>query len=126
MDQNSKVLFLALGLIVVVALFSNGFTGRVSDDQGGTSDCMDTDGGFRTSIAGTVVESRSGREAWHQDRCADVSFNSDGTEVARIVEYYCVGEDANFREVFCPQGTTCQTARDAGGRTYGVNAYCGR
>ncbi|MFH1592459.1 MAG: hypothetical protein ABIB47_03780 [Candidatus Woesearchaeota archaeon] len=115
MEKNVQILFLALGVIVVIALFSGNFTGKASSR--GVHTCYDTDGGYRLMNPGTVVVNIGGQETWYEDGCRAKD---------RLKEYYCVGTDQRFREDWCPSGTTCLTRQDTGGDPpYGVTAYCG-
>ncbi len=121
MQDNVKIILLALVVIVVGSFVSNSLTGNAPKELRGVITCKDTDGGNNPFVGGVVVVSRSGDEQWYPDTCESIA------SVDSVKEYYCVGGNSQrFRESQCPSGMECVTGtpKNLAYRKYGPLAAC--
>ena len=117
MERNAGVLLLALGIIVILSLFSGSFSGQASKEKRGVNTCADTDGGNNIYSPGAVITVTGDKQGYYTDRCG-------GT--LSVVENYCEGNKRRFKESFCAEGMGCMTTTlYDGGNRYGAAAYCG-
>ena len=114
-EKNYVVLLVAVGILVVVSLFSNTLTGNTPAEQRNVDICTPIDG----LGAKTVT---SGRTDYKLNRCISTSFNY-GRESSRIARYSCSGNKVSYTTSICPEGTICRTSNQY--PQYGPAAYCG-
>ena len=122
MENNVKVLFLVLGIIIVASFFSNSLTGKATGR--GTNSCTDTiDGGNRPERAGVTITNDGGSLTYFADKCAGDSYITGGSTASLIEEQSCIGTERTFTKTYCKAGTSCK--QKSLGNKLGTAAYCG-